>query len=372
MLRICLVCAALVTFGLLGTGCQPEEPTPPGDEVISGNYQPQPYVLDVPDWMPDPVVLADNPLTIKGVELGRMLFYDPILSSDSTLSCSSCHRQELAFTDGNAVSTGVLGLTTSRSSMSLANLVFFPGGLFWDGREPNAESLALVPVEDHREMNESWPNVLEKLSNHPEYPRRFREAFGIERESQMTRELAGKAMGQFMRTLISANSRYDAVVWRNEGWFTDAEERGKQLFFLENSQTINHPGCSHCHFAPTFGNNPFNTYANNGMSNVPNLDAFPDKGHGAVTGNRFDNGKFRIVSLRNIELTAPYMHDGRFQTLEQVIDQYSIGGHGVENEDPNLQPFQLSQRDKADLIAFLKTLTDTTFIHNPAYSNPFR
>ncbi len=365
----------LVAMGVLlaAIGCNPDEDPKPSDELISGDYNPQSYTLSVPSWMPQALIPEDNPLTVQGIELGRRLFYDPILSSDSTLACASCHRQSLAFTDGRALSRGVLGLNTRRNSMSIANLVFHSRELFWDGSAQTLEALSLIPIEDHTEMNETWPNVLEKLRRHPDYPRRFREAFGIQRKSEISKELAAKALSQFMRTLVSANSRYDKVVWLNQGWFTDEEERGRQLFFVEPSQqTNNHPGCSHCHFAPTFGNNAFTTYANNGLDNVPTLDAFADKGRGGVTGNRFDNGKFRVVSLRNIELTAPYMHDGRFQTLEQVLDSYSLGGHGVENEDANIMPFTLSARDKADLIAFLKTLTDTSFTSNPAHSNPFR
>ncbi len=362
--------AATVAFV---AGCGPDdEPAQPKDEPIAGEYNPQPFSLSVPSWMPFPIIPEDNPLTVQGIELGRRLFYDPILSADSTLSCAGCHQQSKAFTDGRARSRGIRGMETRRSSMSIANLAFHSRELFWDGRVKTLEELALIPVEDPVEMNDTWPNVLQKLRRHPDYPRRFREAFGIGYKSQITKELAAKAMAQFMRTLISANSRYDKVVWRNQGWFTDEEERGRQLFFFEESQQINHPGCSHCHFAPTFGNNPFNTYTNNGLQAVPNLDAFPDRGRGEVTGNRFDNGRFRVVSLRNIELTAPYMHDGRFRTLEEVIDNYSRGGHGVENEDTNILPFTLTAREKADLIAFLKTLTDQDFVTNPAYSNPFR
>lgn len=356
---------------LMAMGCEPEveEPT---DALISADYDPKPYTLQVPAWMPDPIIPADNPLTVDGIALGRRLFYDPILSSDSTISCASCHRQELAFTDGRAVSTGVMGRTGRRSAMALDNLVFHAREFFWDGRVKTLEAQALIPIEDHLEMNEQWPNVIEKLKRHPQYPAWFRQAFGIQRKSEINPELVAKALAQFERTMVSANSRYDRVVWLNEGWYTDEEERGRQLFFFEEAQSLNHPGCSHCHFAPTFGNNAFNTYTNNGLDNVSSLDAFTDKGRGEVTGNRFDNGKFRVVSLRNIELTAPYMHDGRFETLEQVLDNYSLGGHGVENEDVNILPFTLSTRDKQDLIAFLKTLTDTSFINNPAFSNPFR
>ncbi len=339
----------------------------PEDDLISGAYNPTPYNLEVPTWMPKPFIPADNPLTKEGIALGRMLFYDPILSSDGSMSCASCHQQEKAFTDGQPKSAGVLGMLGKRSSMSLANLAFNTSGLFWDGRSTTLEEQALLPVEDHIELNENWSNVEEKLRKHENYPTLFRQAFGIDKKSQITRNLAVKAIAQFERTLVSGNSKYDRVVWLNEGWFTDEEERGRQLFFFEPTYP-NHPGCSHCHFNPLFTDNNFH---NNGLDAVPNLDAFADAGRGAVTKNRFDNGKFRVPTLRNIELTAPYMHDGRFQTLEEVLDQYASGGHGVENENPNIIAFPLTVQQKQDLIAFLKALTDTSFVNNPSFSKPF-
>jgi len=340
----------------------------PNDDVITAEYKPQPYQLEVPDWLPTPIIPADNPLTVDGVMLGRMLFYDPILSSDSTMSCATCHRQELAFTDGEATSVGVRGIRGKRSSMSLVNLAFNPRSFFWDGRSPTLEDQALIPVEDHIELNESWENVERKLREHGAYPARFRRAFGIERKQEITRDLVVKAIAQFERTLISGNSKFDRIVWLNEGWLSDAEERGRRLFFFEPDD-VNHPGCSHCHFEPLYTDNNFH---NNGLDSVPDLESFADLGLGAVTKNRFDNGKFRVPTLRNIELTAPYMHDGRFATLEEVLKQYASGGHGVANEDVNIIDFPLSEQDKQDMIAFLKTLTDTSFINNPAFSNPFK
>ncbi len=339
----------------------------PEDDLIGGSYSPMPYNLEIPAWMPTPFIPADNPLTKEGVALGRRLFYDPILSSDGSMSCASCHQQEKAFTDGQAKSPGVLGILGKRSSMSLANLAFNTSGLFWDGRSATLEEQALLPVEDHVELNENWSNVEEKLRKHQEYPILFRQAFGIDKKSQITRNLAVKAIAQFERTLVSGNSKYDRVVWLNEGWFTDEEERGRQLFFFEPAYP-NHPGCSHCHFNPLFTDNNFH---NNGLDAVSNLDAFADAGRGVVTKNRFDNGKFRVPTLRNVELTAPYMHDGRFQTLEEVLDQYATGGHGVENENPNIIAFPLTEQQKQDLIAFLKALTDTSFVNNPSFSKPF-
>ena len=284
------------------------------------------------------------------------------------MSCFSCHDQSKSFTDGLAVSKGVLGMTGTRSSMAIVNLAFNTKGFFWDGRSESLETQALVPVEDHLELNESWDNVLEKLRRHDEYPTLFRGAFGIERKSEITKELAAKAMAQFQRTLISGNSRFDRVVWKNEGWFTDSEQRGKMLFFFEESQSVEHPGCSHCHFDPLFTDN---NYKNNALDSVGTLQDFVDMGLGGVNGNIYDNGKFRVPTLRNILQTAPYMHDGRFATIEEVLDHYSAGGHGAEWEDVNIQPFTMTETDKQDLINFLKTLTDEDFLENPDFSNPF-
>lgn len=340
----------------------------PDTEVIPGAYEPEAYILELPDYMGDPIIPADNPLTKAGVALGRMLFYDPIVSSDSTMSCASCHAPELAFTDGTAFSTGVEGRQTSRSSMPLVNLAFNPNGFFWDGRSPSLEEQALHPIMDEVELNEDWDNVVRKFRQHPDYPGHFRRAFGIERKSEITKELAVKAIAQFERTLVSYNSRFDQVVNRNEGWFTDSEQRGKDLFYVELN-ALDHPGCSHCHGGVNFTDFSFR---NNGIDSVATLNDFSDKGLGEVSGRIYDNGRFKVPGLRNVALTAPYMHDGRFQTLEEVLDHYKTGGHGVENEDPNIFPFTLSESQKQDMIAFLRTLTDTTFVRNPAHVNPFQ
>lgn len=340
----------------------------PVEEKITGDYNPTAYKLEVPSWMSKPIIPADNTLTVEGVALGRRLFYDPILSLNGQMSCSTCHQQEKAFTDGTAFSLGVRGLPGKRSAMSLANLAFNANGFFWDGRAASLEDQALIPVEDHLEMNEDWANVEKKLQKHPEYPALFRKAFGIERKTELTKELVVKALAQFERTLISANSRFDRILQLNDGFLEDEEERGRRLFFFEPGD-IMHPGCSHCHFNPFYTDN---NYQNNGLDSVTNLEAFKDLGRGMVTKNRFDNGKFRVPTLRNIELTAPYMHDGRFKTLEEVLENYSKGGHKVENESANIAPFPLTEQNKRDLISFLKTLTDTSFVHNPAFSNPFK
>ena len=360
---------------LLVLGCEKEPISSPeacpdctDDDRIEGGYAPQDYVFDLPDWMPQPIIPEDNPTTVDGVALGRRLFYDPILSADSTQSCASCHRQELAFTDGRVFSVGIRGLEGRRNAMSLVNMGYNARGFFWDGRSKTLEEQALIPIEDHLEMDNTWENVEEALRNHPDYPQRFRAAFGIERRSELDRDLVVKAIAQFERTLISYESRYDDIVWERNGFPTDSEQRGLELFFIEDNQSVEHPGCSHCHFNPHFTDHSFK---NNGIDSVANLEAFSDRGRGEVTNNRYDNGKFRVPSLRNVALTAPYMHDGRFATLEEVLDHYSSGGHGVINEDPNIRPFTLSERDKQDLIAFMHMLTDTSFTQKEAFSNPF-
>ncbi len=348
--------------------CQKEAVTEESDLILGGEYEFVAYDLELPANYPPPHLPDDNPLSVAGVELGRRLFYDPILSADSTQSCSSCHQQQKAFTDGLRVSTGILGLQGIRNSMSLVNLAYNVNGFFWDGRSASLEEQALVPVEDHLEMNNTWEEVEDRLRRHPEYPVRFKEAFGVDRYGQINRDLVVKAIAQFERTLITTNSLYDRIL-RNEVFPPADVERGRRLFIIEpTNQSENHPGCSHCHGAPLMTTNRF---FNNGLDKVDDLAGFSDLGLGGVTGNAFDNGKFRAPSLRNIALTAPYMHDGRFQTLDEVLDHYSSGGHGVLNEDPNIQPFTLTPQEREDLKAFLHALTDSTFITNPAFANPF-
>jgi cytochrome c peroxidase len=360
----------IIPVTLLVVSCKKEAPSGPCDncadtDLIETEYAPEFVQLELPSWAPDPLLNKDNPLTKQGIALGKRLFFDPLLSSDGTVSCASCHDPAKSFTDGEAVSTGIDGKTGTRSAMALVNLAFHSNGFFWDGRSPDLESQVIVPITDPREMNESPANVMQKLRSHAEYPVLFKQAFGVERKSEMTIDQVAMAIAQFERTLNSFNSRFDRVVWLNEGWFTDEEERGRQLFFIEPFVQIdNHPGCSHCHLSPLFMDN---AYRNNGLDSVATVDDFEDPGYGAVTGKIFDQGKFKVPTLRNIALTAPYMHDGRFETLEEVLENYAKGGHGVINEDSNILPFKLDAQQKADLIAFLNTLTDTSFVNNPAF-----
>ena len=338
------------------------------DKLIDGEYNPTPHDLVYPDHLGVPIIPADNPMTEEGILLGRMLFYDPILSADSTMSCVNCHFPSMAFTDGKAKSVGIQGIETPRNAMALINLVFIDSVFFWDGRSFTLEDQAILPIEAHDELNDSWENVEDKLQRHPDYPQRFRAAFGIDRTSEITRDLAIKAIAQFERTLISGNSRYDQVVWNNQGRFTEEELFGEELFEVETAITLEHPGCTHCHSGVNFTNSAFE---NNGLDDPGSYEGFVDKGRGGVTGVLFDNGKFRVPTLRNIALTAPYMHDGRFATLEEVLEHYASGGHGPEFSNTNIRPFTMTEEEKQALLAYLHTLTDTTFTNNPAFQNPF-
>lgn len=329
-------------------------------------YEPQDYDLQVPADFPVLEVPVDNALTVDGVNLGRHLFYDPILSADSSMSCSSCHLPEGSFTDNLALSTGIDGLEGNRSSMSLLNVGFYYNGLFWDGRTSSLEEQALQPIEDPVELHTTWTDVIDKLKVHPDYPVLFRKAFGITTVDEITKELSAKAIAQFERIMVSSgNSRFDLATTPGSGvFYTEQELLGEELFFNEQ---LNHPGCSHCHTGPLLTTN---AYLNNGSQEALTYDDYADKGHGLVTGDPFDNGKFRVPTLRNIELTAPYMHNGQFNTLEQVIDHYISGGK-VSHTSPDLLPFTVTQEEKEALIAYIKTFTDMDFVNNPDLQNPF-
>jgi cytochrome c peroxidase len=332
-------------------------------------YAPKSYQLVVPKGWHTPEIPADNPLTEEGIELGRRLFYDPILSVDSTISCASCHNLQGAFTDNAPVSIGVKGRIGKRSSMSLVNMVFMNKGLFWDGRSQTLEAQALLPVEDHLEMAENWPVAEQKLRRHKDYPSYFRKAFGIDKKSEITKELAAKAIAQFERSIISKDSKYDKVLQEVPGYsFTDDEEAGYIMFFNTKSSYPD-AQCGHCHSGSLVTTNQ---YLNNGLQEANEYEDFLDKGQGAVTNDKFDNGKFRVPTLRNISFTAPYMHNGSIKTIEDMMKHYISGGKYSPNKDPLIQQIKLNPIQKQQVIEFLKTFDDTTFINNPAYKNPFR
>ncbi len=348
--------------------------------------------LKIPKYFSPLNIPFDNPETVEGVQLGRMLFYDPILSSDSTKSCFSCHDISYSFTDQhNAFSTGVTGITGPRRAMALINLGFrSDNGFFWDGRAPSLEDQALQPVINQIELHENWDHVVQKLQRSSFYPALFKKAFG---NSVITQDNAVKAIAQFERILISVKAPADKFIASgfNQGALTETEDSGFQIF--ANDPIINpttyeqtSPGadCFHCHIDPLFQDianpGPFGAYRNNGLDSVTSIYDFNDPGYGKIDGDTADYGKFRIPTLRNIALTYPYMHDGRFTTLEQVIDHYDHGTKPSPTVDPLMSvvfrrnvggQLHLTPNEKRQLLAFLNTLTDTSYIDNPAYSNPF-
>lgn len=358
--------------------CKDDDGSDPvvGEDLTNIVYDPTDHTLTIPPGLPSMDIPADNPLTDEGIELGRRLFYDPILSKDSTISCSSCHQLQYNFNDITAISPGVGGLLGNRSSMSLINIGFQSKGMFWDGRSPTLEDQALHPVENPVEMAELWKDVEVKLRRHPDYKKRFRQAFGIDNSMDITKELAAKAIAQFERTLISANSRYDKIKYQldpNPFLLSDLEIDGGKIYFDDQQGGPNDPKghCAHCHD----GNALYTSevYRNNAITQVATLNDFPDKGLGAITGNLTDNGMFKSPSLRNVVLTAPYMHDGSIQTLEEVIEHYNSGGHYADNVVlGSITQLNLSEYDKMALLAFLDALTDTTYYSNPAFQNPFK
>ncbi len=309
-----------------------------------------------------PIIPVNNPQTIEGIALGRKLFYDPILSGDGTQACATCHAPELAFTDTNQFSTGITMLQGNRNSMAIFNAAWnWNNKFFWDGRANSLENQALGPVVNPIEMNNTWNNAVASLQADAIYPDMFNDAFGT---TIIDSNLVTMAIAQFERTLISANSRFDQFQM-NQIALTPSESSGFDIFM--NSLKGD---CFHCHGSAT---NPLwtdNLFHNNG------LDAtFTDLGLGAITGNPADNGKFKTPSLRNLAFTAPYMHDGRFATLDEVIDQYSTGLVNSPTIDPLMQLIgqggsQLTPSEKADLKAFLLSLSDNDFISNPNFQAP--
>jgi cytochrome c peroxidase len=323
--------------------------------------QPEAYQAVQPEhFMRLPADTA-NPTTVAGVALGRTLFFDPQLSRDGSVSCATCHLPQRAFTDGKAIAEGVDGKAGFRNAPSLANLAWITTGFFWDGRASSLEQQALEPIENPHEMDSEWDTVLNRLRASPAYLEQFQKAFGIRQASEITKYEVAKALAQYERSLVSADSRYDRVVM-GKAQFTKLEQRGRDIFF-DSAENLPDGECGHCHTPPLFTDQSF---VNNGSQPSHDLLAIPDRGRGGVTGVKYENGRFRVPSLRNVALTAPYMHDGSMASLEEVIDHYNRGGHPGPNVDPKIRPLGLSEKDKAALLAFLRTLTDTSFVRTQA------
>jgi len=327
-----------------------------------------PYNLEF-GALPSPSLPQDNELTIQGVELGRMLFYEKVLSQDGTQACADCHRQLDGFSDTTRLSIGVAGLPGKRQAMPVFNMAWHSNEFFWDGRATLLRDQALKPIEDPLEMNETLENVVSKLSAMEIYRNQFTRVFGTE---EITAEKMALAMEQFMLSIVSYESKYDKYL-AGEATLTESELRGLDLFNTEyNPFFPNQSGadCQHCHGGANFEND---LYMNNGLDETAN---FLDIGREEVTADVNDRAKFKVPSLRNIALTPPYMHDGRFQTLEQVIDHYNEGIKESTTIDPAILNTKetglfLTEQDKEDLIAFLHTLTDESLRNKTAYQTPF-
>ena len=297
------------------------------------------FQLDIPQGFPDPIIPEDNQLTYERIELGKRLFYDQILSKDGTISCESCHKQEFAFADNVTISAGVEGRFGFRNSMSLANMAY-QDALMREGGVPTLEMQVLVPIQDHNEMDFNILSVVEKLNLDSTYIdasirayNRIPDAFVITR-----------ALASFQRTMLSGDSDYDRNL------LDEKEENGKELFFSDEL------ACSSCHGTFLFSNL---TIENNGLYEV-----YEDSGKYRLTNLQEDIGKFKVPSLRNIEITAPYMHNGSLSNLEEVIEHYASGGKNHFNKSELITGFDITDDEKDNLIRFLKSLTDNNFTNN--------
>lgn len=366
------VLLGLVCFGLcLGfTSCDKSK-------ITGGEATYTPTLIQPADIFPAelgmPNLPKDNPLTEEGVLLGKLLFYDPILSIDSTISCGSCHQQKYAFADPVDFSFGYRGLKTNRNTMPLYNLAY-QKHFFWDGRSKNLRDLVFEPIQAHNEMAMTLPTLRERLKRNKTYAEYFKKAFGSEPNLY---DMA-LALEQFLFTITSNGSRFNQFFpGDNMKVLSPSELRGAFIFnglinFDANGATKG-ADCFHCHggelaqqINPSMGG-----LASNGLDPSP-----VDLGVGGITNFTQDKGVFKTPSLLNVGLTAPYMHDGRFSTLEEVIDHYS---EGVHFENPNLHPhmashgirqLNLTEKQKRELLDYLLTMTDDELLENPKYANP--
>ena len=314
-----------------------------------------PFRLVIPATFPRPALPLDNPLTEEGVSLGRRLFSEPMLSGNTSQSCASCHVHDKAFTDGSAVSVGAFGSAGTRNAMPLFNLAW-KGAFFWDGRARTLREQVLQPITNPAEMAATLPVVIARLEQapaRPGYAEDFRRAFG---SPEITADRIARALEQYLLVQVSGNSRFDRAL-RGEERLSEQEARGFELFRTEFDPVRGLRGadCFHCHGGALFQSQRF---GNNGLAGKA-----PDRGRAGVTGQAAHEGLFAVPSLRNVSLTAPYMHDGRFKTLAEVVAHYSHGVSPSPTLDPNLAKhpeggLRLSADDQAALVAFLETLSD--------------
>ena len=347
------------------------------------------YDWDLPPGFPEPQVPADNPMSEQKVELGRHLFYDPRLSGNETQSCASCHAQGLAFTDGLGVSAGSTGEMTPRGSMSLTNVAYNSRQTWANPILVHLEDQALTPMfgEDPVELGTNEEDMLARLAADPAYPEMFADAFPGEAEPITTGNVV-RAIASFERTMISGDSAFARYTYQGDDEaMSESARRGLELFFSERLE------CFHCHGGFNFTDGvthsgtiePEVGFHNTGLYNIDGRGGYPEPNRGLYehTGDRRDMGLFRAPTLRNIEVTAPYMHDGSIATLDEVLDHYAAGGRtiedgpnaGVGSESPlkNLfiHGFELSEQERADVLALLRSLTDETFLNDPRFADPF-
>ena len=347
------------------------------------------YQWNLPDWTPKPVVPVDNPMTTEKVELGRHLFYEPRLSITGEYSCASCHQQSLAFTDGKPVAVGSTNKLHSRSSMSLANIAYNPVLTWANPLMTSLENQALIPIfgEHPVEMGMVGKegNIVKWMQQDPDYTDMFAKAFNDE-EPINIKNLT-KALASFQRSLVSFKSPYDRYRYQGEqNAISAAAKRGEKLFNSELTE------CFHCHGGINFSDSVKHenlafvevAFHNTGLYNIDGSGSYPppNTGINEITHQPEDMGRFKVPTLRNIALTAPYMHDGSVATLPEAIAHYQAGGRtitqgefaGVGSQNPYksgfVKGFELSDSEMDDLIAFLNSLTDEDFITNPEYSDP--
>lgn len=315
-------------------------------------------VLEQPSNFPTPHYnLSSNPITEKGFELGKKLFYDGKLSSDGVVSCAFCHQQKFAFTHhGHQLSHGVEDREGTRNTPPIQNMAF-QKQFSWDGAAFHLDMFPIIPITNPVEMDETVTNILEKLRQDAAYRKLFSQAF---EDGQINADHTFKAMSQFMLMMVSANSKYDKYVRMEKGGaFSEQEKNGLELFNAK---------CASCHVSDLFTDDAFR---NNGLPINPALN---DIGRMTVTLLEGDKYKFKVPSLRNIELTAPYMHDGRFGSLKSVLNFYATGVQETQNVDPILKKedgtwgIPLNEQEKEDIIVFLKTLTDEEFIRDKRFA----
>ncbi len=306
-------------------------------------------LLNIPLHFPEIVFPDDNPFSNESWELGKMLFFDNALSADNSISCASCHKNQFAFADNNAVSTGIQNRAGTRNVPSLSNVAYHPY-FTREGGVPSLEMQVFVPIQEHNEFDFNIIAAVERLENNSLYQELSQKAYG----RNFDVFVLVRALANFERTLISSNSKYDQFIEGNY-MLNEQELLGKELFFSERL------ACSSCHSGFDFTNYGF---ANNGL-----YLQYIDEGKYRFSNDSTDLALFKTPSLRNVELTAPYMHDGSFNTLDQVIDHYAQGIQLHQNLSEEIKEFEITTVEKAALISFLKTLTDRSFVSNPLFQN---